>query len=137
MNLYVYSKNDPVNYVDPNGRWFLPAVAVGVGVAAVGWGIYLYYNYYQVPLDIADKSGMPGAWNGQQDAYRHCLASCMIVQDGWKEEFAEGLGNFNERGGPPAECAMDEHNNAIGRALGSGSTPCETACLGASLQNAP
>jgi hypothetical protein len=77
-----------------------------------------------------------GPVDGQQDAYRHCLASCRLVQDGWGENMAENLGNWNEDPADPA-CKMDLNNNDIGRRLGRDSTPCEISCRSAPLQNSP
>jgi RHS repeat-associated protein len=133
-NFYQYASSDPVNRVDPRGEYGV-AVAVGVGVAAAFWG-WFYWEYYEEPLRDADDSGLPGPIDGEQDAYRHCLASCKLVQDGWGETMAENLGNWNEDPSDPA-CRMDLHNNAIGRGLGTGSAPCEASCRGAPLQNSP
>lgn len=40
MNAYAYCGNDPVNWIDPSGRWFIsPAVMVGLGAVALAAGI--------------------------------------------------------------------------------------------------
>jgi RHS repeat-associated protein len=134
-NFYNYVGSDPLNYLDPRGE-FAAAIAVGVGAAAAFWGWFIW-EYYEEPLRDAEDKGLPGPSDGPQDAYRHCLASCKLVQDGWGETMAENLGNLYEGDDASASCTMDRNNNATGRDLGRGNTPCETACLNAPLQNSP
>jgi hypothetical protein len=71
----------------------------------------------------AARSGLPGSWNGPQDADRHCIASCEVRRQ-YDIFYAWLLGEANEKRGDlthnqdAEEKAMDRHNNAIGRAFG-------------------
>jgi hypothetical protein len=47
-------------------------------VGAIAGGTALGTNeLYTTPADMAAATGLPGAADGPQDAYRHCLASCI------------------------------------------------------------
>jgi hypothetical protein len=72
--------NDPINFVDPLGLFRNPSVI------------------YDEALQNAQSSGLPGPWNGTQDAYRHCLASCMMTRENG-QTMAEALGYANEKVG--------------------------------------
>jgi RHS repeat-associated protein len=75
----------------------------------------------------AESSALPGASGGEQDAFRHCMASCRITQ-----ELGAGIaaiaGDIHEYCTPenmpwhpnykPGDWAMDHHNNAEGRECG-------------------
>lgn len=57
--------------------------------------------------------------NGSGDAFRHCFWSAMNARDQGKalaKEFGDAHEDFE--GNPPAEKAMDLHNNDIGYAIG-------------------
>lgn len=81
--------------------------------------------------NAARDSGLPGAHNGQRDAFRHCFWSCRMTQEIGADQ-AKDIGDIHEDCNPnPAdELAMDQHNNAAGRAYGSKpGTDCNSACL--------
>jgi RHS repeat-associated protein len=59
VNLYAYTMNNPTNFADPLGLWRNPS------------------DIFEDAIRDARGSGLPDPHNGLQDAYRHCLASCM------------------------------------------------------------
>jgi RHS repeat-associated protein len=120
-NTYAYVGNDPVNQIDPTGTIRWPG------------------DIYDQALQDARSSGLPGPWNGPQDAFRHCLASCESTRE--NGEFAtQCLADANEKRGDwvkdqeVGEHAMDDFNNAIGIDLGTRAESyqdCHRECLGA------
>jgi RHS repeat-associated protein len=125
-NLYKYSGNDPINFLDSTGfscvlgepfgvvwevgfvgGWTAGRDAQGAGNAAAGFG--------------EDPGG--------EDALRHCIASCRITKDLGLDD-AHALGELHEECHPNASAQreMDEHNNAVGRHLGQYDEDCVDAC---------
>ena len=85
----------------------------------------------------AQNSGLPGAHNGPQDAYRHCTWSCLMAQRIGTDQ-ARLIGDNHEVWGAsnPAENQMDLFNNRIGRELGSTTAlTCPVACKVALYNN--
>src|SRR5439155_14099107 len=108
INLYAYVGNDPINRNDPLGLcsvWGLPPL----GRSA--WTIY-----DEALKDAQKRFPRQDLWNGPGDAYRHCLASCMLAREdgsltailfGWANEERGDWFHNQERG----ERAMDDFNN--------------------------
>ena len=116
-NFYVYSHNDPVDYVDVDGRFPILVVGAIVAVAAAFGG---YLDYLYIPTQEAMKSGLPGQWLGAGDAYRHCLASCMVSSQ-LGPDIANWLGDLRESFEKDTVCGegdMDRLNNRTGSQLG-------------------
>lgn len=85
----------------------------------------------------AQVSGLEGHVNGPQDAYRHCVWSCLMAQTIGPDQ-AKTVGDVHEtqgaKGGQTAsERAMDEKNNAVGRMCGQqkDSKNCAERCMDA------
>jgi RHS repeat-associated protein len=135
-NLFAYTEGDPINQFDPNGRdlreWWDASTAVGP------------YDAYQAGTvdrsaaeTAARQSGLPGPHNGPQDAFRHCVWSCLMTQRLGPEE-AKAIGDIHEAAGmrqgqPSNEELMDLLNNAVGRQCGQqqGKKPCSDRCMDA------
>jgi len=122
-NLYRYVRNRPLMYRDPMGLWAWP------------WNIY-----EEAATDAAEL--YPDDPHGAQDAYRHCLASClMTVENGTFATWA--LGESNEikgdifNGQSTSERDRDTSNNACGTYHGwnGGSRQSCAAACGASWQH--
>ena len=107
VNLYAYVRANPLTYDDPLGfrRW---------------------------PREIADDAGKDAVasfphslsqHNDSVDAYRHCLASCMMTRENSEFE-ARLFGWMNEKQGDwfrsqqRGERDMDDNNNGVGRDCG-------------------
>lgn len=113
-NLFVYSNGDPINYVDYGGD---NAVAVIGGLIGLGVGLAIWLDTYVLPGLDSEDSGLPGPYMGPQDAYRHCLASC-VATGHFSQGFAEWLGDRNEADESGVDTDMDYHNNMCGRNYG-------------------
>jgi RHS repeat-associated protein len=136
INLYAYVENDPILKKDSLGLDSLGFALEGWNdVWAIGWvnsliGLGLSYG----ASSNAKSSKLPGPNNGPQDAYRHCLWSCMMA--GYMGPLAAKVAGDNHEGdngeGAPrnAANAMDAANNAAGRAAAAGGGDCACKCRG-------
>ncbi len=105
INLYQFVGNNAINFMDPFGLWRWP------------WDIY------NEALEDAQSKFPTELHNGPGDAYRHCLASCMMTMEngepltdlfGWANE-KRGDWTHNQQEG---ERVMDDINNEYGRKCG-------------------
>ncbi|KFB69757.1 RHS repeat-associated core domain-containing protein [Candidatus Accumulibacter vicinus] len=140
VNLYQYANANPLSFSDPSG--LVSAGEVLAQIGAVGpIDAYTAKQLADQSLAAAQKSGLPGQHNGQADAYRHCLWSCLMAQKiGAKQ--AREVGDIHEKHGenPPGETCMDLHNNAQGRNAASGkdcAASCRSLLSGGKLMNSP
>lgn len=134
INPYRYAVNDPVVLVDPLGlRAGCRAGEPATQACTVGpRDAWRARDLAREASDAARRSGLPGAHNGPQDAFRHCYWSCRMAQEIGRDQ-AQEVGDVHERcvSGPPNETRMDQHNNALGRALGRRAINCYGVCLAA------
>lgn len=178
---YGYAQNNPVNFVDPSGlapeetgkkgkrkkpeNYFFPPPEHELDPSVKGCKCGEALNCLWLvgdacaqakqlaneALAAAQATGLPGAHNGQQDAFRHCYWSCTMTAafGGGK---AKTIGDLHEEcgQGPANETCMDLWNNAIGRHRGDlirrtkfddPKKKCRKYCLAAlsdsSLQSSP
>lgn len=110
-----------------------------------GWfAIYeLGWNKTMIANDLGDKaykiasdSGLEGEGNGPQDAYRHCLWSCLMSKEigiddanlaGYLHEEYGGSTGLSANG--PGEFDMDMHNNISGQYNSEKSCSCTKSCM--------
>jgi RHS repeat-associated protein len=116
LNTYGYANGNPLKYIDPLGL-----------ESIFGWSAKAEAE--------ATKSKLPGVHNGPQDAYRHCVASCMIASSNWGETTSRIAGWAHEAsnfGQSRSERAMDDWNNQTGIcAAKANSSPenCPKSCM--------
>jgi RHS repeat-associated protein len=114
-NLFAYAANNPVSFNDPLGLWKNPK------------------RVYDEADDAAQRSEIKDP--AQNDAYKHCLASCVMTAENY-EPAARFFGWANEVWGDAigqqsGDRKMDDHNNARGRKFGMTakcSGVCDKAC---------
>jgi RHS repeat-associated protein len=135
-SLYAYAEGDPINRLDPDGRDLQEAWEASLAVGP--------YDAYQAGTTdrsaaetAAQQSGLPGPHNGPQDAFRHCVWSCLMTQR-LGPEGAKAIGDIHEAAGtrqgqPRNEDLMDTLNNAVGRQCGQqqDKKPCSQRCMDA------
>jgi len=110
-NLLAYAFGDPVNLVDSDGRnpW------VAGGLIAGGIGLAIYIDTFSEPTREAQELRELGQLTRpQEDAYRHCLASCVAAAH-YGDAAARGLAWLNSGNGPGE--AEDDYNDQFGRSL--------------------
>jgi RHS repeat-associated protein len=117
-NLYGYVLVDPVGFVDPSG---LDAWEILDGLSDVG--LVDLYDSYQNSQEALEDAGInfpnSSLHNGNGDAYRHCVWSCLMASSIGVEQ-AKDIGDNHEEAGnrsnqPKQEEAMDRNNNREGR----------------------
>lgn len=117
-NLYSYTMNNPINFADALGLWRNPS------------------DIYDEAMKRVQNSPFPDPHNGLQDAYRHCLASCMLTRENSQFE-ARIFGWANEKRGDwlhnqeEGERESDERNNTCGQGFGqtaNSTQDCEHSC---------
>lgn len=99
-NLYSYSLQDPVNFVDPSG-------------------------FLRDPKSIFDEvlnhPNSSSGTNGPGNAFQHCFASCMMAAENGSASAAilgAGFEFINNLQGQKSDAyCMDTHNNKVGRDL--------------------
>ena len=150
LNRYVYCKNNPVMYIDPEGlSWYGDLSVVSEYVTE---NVNTFYNnlkqaneMYKKILVTAQETGLEGSWMGPQDAWRHAE---------WSREVTEKLGlNIAIIGGyghelfdpisvwstltsekPIQNLLMDLHNNREGRRTAGTTTTVDDLLKGGQLR---
>lgn len=84
---------------------------------------------------VAATTNLPGKYDGQQDAFRHCYFTCRLTQEIGLDQALEA-GDIHEscfyEGRASAE--MDLHNNRVGGEIGDATVDdfeCKSGCLAA------
>jgi hypothetical protein len=97
------------------------------------WGLCkAMYDHANAATSAAQSSGLPGALNGRQDAFRHCYWSArMRIGHGFDKAKEFGDRHEQSNGQPATEKDMDLKNNSIGRGVGAGrnNSTAKSECL--------
>ena len=140
VNLYSYVNNSPIDWVDPSGERpygvyhkvdpkEVTSDCLTAGPIETAIGRYLATE----ANDAAAHSGLPGGVGGPQDAYRHCLWSCMMAKAIGADK-AKSIGDCHEQSGDdvgqkPEDAAMDTANNGQGREAAKCPDDCKDSCM--------
>ena len=99
------------------------------------WNTMRAYQNAQDAISLTRWSELPGGHNGQGDAFRHCVWSCLMT-DSIGADNAKKVGDNheaedNKKGQPANEYQMDTANNANGRACAQkeGHKNCNQECM--------
>jgi RHS repeat-associated protein len=130
LNQYVFPRNNPITFIDPSGLAGCWGDEMYVQACAVGpWDAYRAKRLSEEATRKAQESGLDGEHNGRQDAFRHCYWSCRMAQEIGPDQ-ATTVGDTHEIcvPNPPAETAMDRHNNRVGVSRGQPGRDCNREC---------
>jgi RHS repeat-associated protein len=136
VNLYAYVGGNPTGRFDPLGFDFQEYrdSTMAVGPYDTFRGGYTDAN---AAAAAAAQSGLLGPHNGPQDAFRHCVWSCLMTER-LGASAAQVIGDIHEAAGrrqnqPLDEELMDQANNAAGRRCGQqrDQRTCSQRCMDA------
>jgi|GEM_PF-4500368 len=124
------------NQTDPLGLFKIP----NVSACEVAAGLCLIYpsdlkkvaDFEKQAKAMAEATKLPGRQDGPQDAYRHCVWSCIMAKF-IDEHVATVAGNIHEVCVENTASAhrQDFNNNKIGRNIGLHDGDCDEGCTGA------
>lgn len=144
LNLYGSRKNNPLRFWDRDGR--MPAEQPVPGSYGPDPSINPWKNAENAANDAETTFPDEAGEDDRADAYRHCLASCLVTQgSGSASAFVTGesyeiYGDLFNNQSPGAKC-MDRSNNAYGRDRGREGKNCADACFEGAVngrtQNSP
>jgi RHS repeat-associated protein len=114
-NLFVYSRNDPVNYLDANGLW----PALNTGKTIFGDLALAFSSLFDAYTDM--KSQPDELMKNGVDKYFHCLGNCRAAMSGaslWASLLSEARELWDEsiKDHDRAWCDEDRAANDHGRA---------------------
>ncbi len=118
-NFYVYAHNDPINYVDRDGRFpLLVAVGVAAGAAAGVLLAGMYEDYIKASGQGAANKLFPDTRSEGNNFVRHCVAACIAQKQ--LGDISNSLMNTREdleqlEGHSPDHCTADGWNNDVGQ----------------------
>ena len=115
MHVYHYGGNNPVKYVDPDGRNLRRTIVIIFNPIKA----LIVRRNSVLALEMARNSGLGGSNSGEQDAFRHIVWNALNTRD-IGETATKRFGDAHEarRDQPASDRIMDLENNAIGREIG-------------------